>query len=390
LKYYGKHSLEGGTFRENRMPRGLLKKIYFIALVLFSFECHSSASTAYLPPPEYEASSEKTETGKEEPLSFMVRFPEILGIVLFFLLITTYITALIRERKRYHFLLNNTAEKIIIIDRNGEVLESVSGDIAVQNLQDMLENEEWCEFNKIMEKSNSGKPGTVFRMELYTNSDNQSRYYQVTLQNMYHRREIRGIIVTLLDTTEAKSLEKELISAREIAYHEARHDTLTGVPNRLYFNEIVTRKFIRLERHEEETMCLLMMDLDHFKKINDTWGHDAGDIVLKELSRMCSDEIRGSDVFARYGGEEFVVFLDDLNLSEGIHVAERMRQMIETHDGWPEGIRLTISVGVTEYNDEKTLDQLIKKADIALYRAKALGRNRVCVFNPPQLQDRPQ
>ena len=124
-----------------------------------------------------------------------------------------------------------------------------------------------------------------------------------------------------------------------------------------------------------------MLDIDHFKNVNDSMGHDTGDLVLIQLCRICIEMIRGADVFARYGGEEFVCYLDDLKLSEALVVAQRMRTRIEEFQGWPESLRLTVSIGIAEYKGESSPEELIKKADIALYKAKATGRNRVCVFN---------
>jgi len=334
---------------------------------------------------------ETTAEGQTEARgrSLISQFPELLGIGLFSLLMLTYMIALIRERKRYCFLLKNTAESILITNRNGEILECVSGDLKASSLTDIFENENRLALLQALEDSESAPPDRLSHLTLQAKSREREQYYQITLQNMQHRREIRGIIVTLLDISEAKNLEQELISSRELAFHEARHDILTGVPNRLYFNEIVTRKFARLERHTEETMCLLMIDLDLFKNINDTWGHDAGDLVLKDLSTLCSNEIRGTDMFSRYGGEEFLTFLDDLDLNAGIQVAERMRFKVEQSKSWPNNIRLTISIGVVEYNSEESLEMLIKKADIALYKAKALGRNRVCIYEEPEMNPVP-
>jgi diguanylate cyclase (GGDEF)-like protein len=124
-----------------------------------------------------------------------------------------------------------------------------------------------------------------------------------------------------------------------------------------------------------------MLDLDFFKKVNDSKGHDVGDLVLIQLSRICTEMIRGADIFARYGGEEFICHLDDLSLKEAFVVAERMRNKIEEYQDWPGGLRLTVSIGLAEYKGEKNPEELVKKADIALYNAKAEGRNRVCVYH---------
>ncbi len=326
-------------------------------------------------------------SGQQDPATLLTGWkdgnplPLLLAGALIIIMVVTYIAALIRERKRYRFLLNNMEEHILIINKEGEVLENVTGDIDLGNLQSLFGLEEWKELCRYIKKSCQAPPGETYRFILKSLPVHKSRYYRIVLQNMNHKREIGGYIITLLDITDTKKLEQELITSREEAYHQARHDMLTGIPNRLYFHEMVSRNFYRLKRNTDLTMCLLMLDLDHFKNVNDTWGHDIGDLVLKELTAICSKEIRGSDIFARYGGEEFIVYLDDLNSDEGLHVAERMRRKVEVHQDWPENIHITVSIGVAEYNNEEELENLIKKADIALYKAKALGRNKVCLHN---------
>ena len=304
--------------------------------------------------------------------------------IFFLLMIIAYIAALIRERKRYKFLLQNMEEHILIINPEGEIQETVTGDLNIRSLHNLFELEEWAELSAIIEKSREAPPGRIYRLILKSSRYHKTRYYRIIVQNMNHRSEIKGIIVTLLDITETKTMEQELLTSREIAYHQARHDMLTEIPNRLYFYEMVSRNFQRLKRNPRQAMCLLMLDLDHFKKVNDKWGHDIGDIVLKELTRICIKEIRGSDIFARFGGEEFIAFLDETDITEGYHIAERIRRVIESHMNWPEKLSLTVSIGVAGFQDETCLDDLIKKADIALYRAKSMGRNTVCRYTGDQ------
>ena len=356
------------------MPPNRLRKILFLLILLFSgFIAVNSEQTP---------ASRENNTNREitENNNFSIPLPAIIAATVMVLLSAIYITTLIRERKRYLFLLKNMEELILIITPTGKILEKISGALSIDNLQSLFSMKDWKELEQMINRSFTAPEETVLQTTLPSLPVHQPKYYKITLQNRADRKEIRGIIVTLLDVTDARKMEEELINSRERAFHEARHDMLTGVPNRLYFHEIVSRKFFRLNRHPDETLCLLMIDLDHFKKVNDTWGHDAGDIVLMELTKLCSAEIRGSDVFARYGGEEFIVFLDDLGLEEGRQVAERMRKKVEVSSSWPDRIGLTISIGVAEFRGEDELEDLIKNADIALYRAKAMGRNMVCIY----------
>ena len=132
-----------------------------------------------------------------------------------------------------------------------------------------------------------------------------------------------------------------------------------------------------------------MLDIDHFKRINDTWGHAAGDVVLKELARRIESQVRASDVAARYGGEEFVVLLPATNVAAAQKLAERVREAVAASPiELPNGttVCITTSIGIAEVSpraeddDLKTLgDALIARADVALYAAKSAGRDRVVV-----------
>lgn len=177
----------------------------------------------------------------------------------------------------------------------------------------------------------------------------------------------------------------------ESAYHEAIHnmaiqDGMTGIHNKRYFTEFLDREIAVATRHGHP-LTLCMFDVDHFKAVNDTYGHLAGDAVLKDLAGRIRPRIRREDLFARYGGEEFACVLPSTALGGGIVFAEHLRTLIEERPCSFEDkeIPFTISLGVTTMHRETGVDPqtLIKRADENLYAAKRGGRNR-CV---PSLQD---
>jgi diguanylate cyclase (GGDEF)-like protein/PAS domain S-box-containing protein/hemerythrin-like metal-binding protein len=186
------------------------------------------------------------------------------------------------------------------------------------------------------------------------------------------QRTPRFFISQIQDITRKKEMESELARM-------AREDELTGVFNRRYFMEMATREVIRGRRFREP-QAIMMIDIDHFKKINDTYGHEVGDQVLHEMARGCSASLRGVDVFGRLGGEEFGALLLNTDSEIAGMLAERMRRgmeslAVETPAGT---VRFTVSIGMATFTEpDLSLDALLKKADDALYEAKKTGRNRV-------------
>jgi diguanylate cyclase (GGDEF)-like protein len=165
-------------------------------------------------------------------------------------------------------------------------------------------------------------------------------------------------------------------------------DVLTGWHNRRYLTVRINEELARARRDGSKLVCL-MLDIDHFKQVNDTWGHAAGDVVLRELAQRIEMQVRASDVAARYGGEEFVVLLPNTDVSSASKLAERIREEIAASPiALPCGdsVTITASIGIAEVSpgpddkDLKTLgDSLIARADVALYAAKTAGRDRVVV-----------
>jgi diguanylate cyclase (GGDEF)-like protein len=171
----------------------------------------------------------------------------------------------------------------------------------------------------------------------------------------------------------------------EQAYHEAIHnmaiqDGMTGIHNKRYFSEFLEREIAVCSRHGHP-LTLVMFDVDHFKKVNDTHGHLAGDAVLKELAARIRPRIRREDLFARYGGEEFACVLPSTALPGGVVFAEHLRTLIEERPCVFDGVSIpfTISLGVTTLHRETGVDVtgLIRRADENLFAAKRGGRNRV-------------
>lgn len=200
-----------------------------------------------------------------------------------------------------------------------------------------------------------------------------------------------------IDYLEQLSKQSSITIQRANAYAEvlqhATLDALTGLNNRRQFESRLKQEVASAER-QRKPLCAMMLDIDFFKKVNDTYGHIAGDCVLKSFSAVIKKSIRESDIASRYGGEEFVVLLPFTNITEAEVVAERFRKAVEDNtvdvvnekDGSILTVGVTASVGLYEYTDGDTPQMLYQKADEALYQAKTRGRNQV--FISEELQQR--
>jgi diguanylate cyclase (GGDEF)-like protein len=183
----------------------------------------------------------------------------------------------------------------------------------------------------------------------------------------------------------AENFAQELKKANEQLRDMAFKDGLTGLYNHRYFQDLMDNELSRARRYKKP-FSLIMLDLDHFKKINDEYGHPVGDVVLKEVSKAIKNTIRDSDIAARYGGEEFAVVLPETELRGAAILAERLRKAIEQLEIDTNGcsIDVSVSVGVTCYHpstDKIEKSEIISEADNALYNSKNKGRNMISIHN---------
>ncbi len=173
---------------------------------------------------------------------------------------------------------------------------------------------------------------------------------------------------------------RQLKASAERAEQIAIRDVLTGVYNRRHLMDVLSREISRAQRRGAP-LGVCLFDLDQFKQINDTWGHAAGDAVLKHFTSLAGGGLRAADVFGRFGGEEFLLVLPDTDAHWAAVVAERIRAGAErsAFPGVAAGHRVTVTIGVAGHARDESGDALIARADMALYRGKGAGRNRVVV-----------
>jgi len=173
-------------------------------------------------------------------------------------------------------------------------------------------------------------------------------------------------------------LEEELREAQALLKHQAETDPLTGINNRRAFDEIA-RHDVRLARRYGQRLSLVLFDLDDFKAVNDTHGHQAGDAVLASVARLCEAAVRDVDTLCRWGGEEFALLLPQTDLAEAAGTARRIQEAVRGARlaSYPE-VKVTCSVGVAELAGEP-FEGLVARADRCLYQAKSLGKDRVCL-----------
>ncbi|ARD44932.1 diguanylate cyclase [Colwellia sp. PAMC 21821] len=199
--------------------------------------------------------------------------------------------------------------------------------------------------------------------------------------------EVERICILIEDVTDVCHYQTQLNKVLQELALSSRIDGLTQTFNRKHWEECFAAEFSRAQRYKQE-LALVMLDLDQFKLLNDTYGHQGGDKVLIDTSKAINEMLRMGDLFGRYGGEEFAVILPNTDLKGAEDVAERIRKTIEGNaiHYQDQVITVTVSIGVAVMDEsDARYENLISHADIALYKAKGAGRNRVCLAQKPSV-----
>lgn len=246
----------------------------------------------------------------------------------------------------------------------------------------LYESEKPCTFCKIGEiVSKEGKPnGKISIFEHFNEMDDHWYQVQEKAITWPDGRTVKYSIA--VDISELKETQNRLAEAhaalalksKELELHSVT-DPLTGVYNRLRLNDSLYKEIKRSLRYGTP-VAVILLDIDHFKAVNDTYGHPAGDRVLVDVARLITERIRETDIFGRWGGEEFMLICTETSARNAQGLAEQLRQTIEGHAFAGIG-RCTASFGIAELGSEDTIEELIRRADDALYQAKKKGRNRV-------------
>ena len=294
-------------------------------------------------------------------------------------------------------LIENMSDGVLVLDSQGrivdinpamlEILKGKPVSFIGKNASEIMDG--WTEMNNVIWENDDTRTEVRLR-------NDPSHYMDLRMTPLYDDNgALNGRIIVFRDITYRKQVEKDLVHANDRLHtklieigvlqsqlrEQAIRDQLTNLFNRRYMDETLERELARAER-EGYPLCAVMMDIDHFKDVNDTYGHEAGDVVLRTLADTVTAKSRHGDFACRYGGEEFVLVMPNINMETA---AERAVELHRTIEGLniPYGkfnLSITISMGVACYPAHgKTRDELLRAADKALYTAKHAGRNRVSI-----------
>jgi diguanylate cyclase (GGDEF)-like protein/PAS domain S-box-containing protein len=295
--------------------------------------------------------------------------------------------ARLRSERRFRALIEGSSDLISVLNATGKILYASPSTARVlgfpaeellgKNLGDVVHSEDRAHAHSLVKKLRVEGGRTVTGEVRFRDSSGEWRWLGVTGRNLLGEPAVEGLVLNYRDTTAQKRAEAQL-------QHDALHDALTGLPNRALLVERLERAATRCRRYPARRFSVLFLDLDGFKFVNDSLGHEAGDRLLVALAPRIERCLRSSDTCARLGGDEFVVLLDEVGDVEGaVEVAERIQQQV----GMPSSIggrdvTLSVSIGIV-IGDEgyRRADDILRDADIAMYRAKAHGRSRHEIFD---------
>lgn len=297
------------------------------------------------------------------------------------------------EKERAEYYLNMAGSLLVALDLSGRVtMLNHQGAEILGYAEEELVGKDW--FETVIPPENRATARTRFRQLVSgeLNSRNLSTEMEIVTHGGQRRmiawinnvlKNVHGEVIGALsagaDVTERHRMEAELLRLANI-------DNLTGLSNRRIILEAGQRELEQYQRYRRP-LSLFILDIDHFKQVNDTYGHAAGDQVLIKLAEVSKKVLRATDMCGRLGGEEFIGLLPETPADQAYSVAERLRETLaETPVATPVGeIRVTVSIGIaTAIPDDRSIDALIRAADEAMYEAKAAGRNRVVVRSREQ------
>jgi diguanylate cyclase (GGDEF)-like protein/PAS domain S-box-containing protein len=275
----------------------------------------------------------------------------------------------------FQTLVHHASDLIVVLEENGVVRYANAASLKLLNLspEALLGQDFWQDVLDLNPQDAKLLQSSSEPFELPF--DERDLVLQVS--NLLHIPELRGVVVNVRDMTNSKNLERSL-------RYQALHDPLTDLPNRRLFEAELARAL-----PPETLLAVLFIDLDGFKQVNDTYGHDLGDDLLVQVSQRMQFCLRETDTLARIGGDEFTVLLDPVdNLAEAMQVAERIISVIqpafqlEQHQ-----IFVDASIGVVLEEDGIGSDEIVHRADIAMYQAKRTGKGKAVAFNADMLTD---
>jgi len=302
---------------------------------------------------------------------------EVLARVGYQLRIQTLTTDLARRNRQQEQILKALPVPYVISRFNGEVyalndlaqdlFEVDQEDLSSINAEDFYKDQRERDglIREIFEQ------GSVQGYEIQFTTRNGKNIWAMVSASIFDLDKGKGIFTGINDITARKKMEMDLEKM-------AMTDPLTGIHNRRGFINISGRQYMLAQRHKMH-LALLLFDIDHFKKINDTYGHDVGDRALIHFVDIVKENLRQSDVFSRIGGEEFTLLLPDADPKGALKMAQRISEIVE---GRPleirnEKIPMTVSGGLTQWKTDESLDRVLSRADSAMYQAKEKGRNQI-------------
>ncbi len=291
---------------------------------------------------------------------------------------------LLESEERHRLLADNAEDVIWTMDLQGNFtyispsVQKLRGytveEVMAQSQEEVLCPGSLIYLRKGLERAiqsvQAGRPFQVFRGELEQPcKDGTTVWTETTVSGIYNEDErFIGMLGVTRDISDRKVMEEEILRL-------SITDKLTQSYNRLKLDETLEEQF-DLSKQASIPFTILILDIDHFKRVNDTYGHQVGDRVLVELVSIFHKNVRANDIVGRWGGEEFLIVLPQTTLNVGVDLAEKIRSLVEENHFDSVG-QVTISIGVSTYEKDLSPDSIVSRADTALYKAKESGRNRV-------------